>query len=183
MKTNTKTIVLVGVLSALAAVLMLFPKFPILPAFPWLDVDFSDVPALLASVSVSPLVGVLVVLIKNLLHLLLGSSTGGIGELSNFICGAALVLTCGVTTKYMFRKTVNKIKLPFTLLIATLAQLVAAILGNYFLMIPLYGIQATANQYIIGGVIPFNLIKDALVCVVFYVVYVFVYPKIQKRLY
>ncbi len=183
MKTNTKTIVLVGVLSALAYVLMIFPKIPgIIPAFPWLDVDFSDVPALLASVAVSPLAGVLVVLIKNLIHLTM-TSTGGVGELSNFICGAALVLTCGITTKYMFCKTVNKIKLPFTLFLATLAQLVAAILGNYFLMIPLYGIQATAHEYIIGGVIPFNLIKDVLVCVVFYLIYVLVYPKIQKRMY
>ena len=182
MKTNTKTIVLVGVLSALATILMIFPKFPILPAFPWLDVDFSDVPALLASVSVSPFVGVLVVLIKNLIHLTM-TSTGGVGEISNFICGTALVLTCGITTKSLFRKTVNKKKLLVTLPISCVAQVIAAILGNYYLMIPLYGIQATADQYIIGGVIPFNLIKDVLVCVVFYIIYVLIYPKIQKNLY
>ena len=74
----------------------------------------------------------------------------------------------------------NKYKLLITLPIASIAQVCAAILGNYFLMIPLYGIQATANAYIIGGVIPFNLIKDVLVCVVFYFIYVLVYPKIQK---
>jgi ribokinase len=63
MKTNTKTIVLVGVLAALSYVLMIFPKIPgIIPAFPWLDIDFSDVPALLAAVAVSPIAGVLVVL-------------------------------------------------------------------------------------------------------------------------
>lgn len=183
MKTNTKTIVLVGIFAALSYVLMFFPKVPgVIPAAPWLDIDFSDVPALLASVGVSPLAGVLVVAIKNILHLT-ASSTGGVGELSNFICGAALVLTCGLTTKYMFRKTVNKIKLPFMLIISVAAQLIAAILGNYFLMIPLYGIQAAAGEYILGAVIPFNLIKDVLVCVVFYLIYVLVYPKIQKRLY
>lgn len=182
MKTNTKTIVLVGVLSALATVLMIFPKFPILPAFPWLDVDFSDVPALLASVSISPFVGVLVVLIKNLIHLTM-TSTGGVGEISNFICGTALVLTCGIATKYLFRRTANRKKLLATLPVACVAQVIAAILGNYYLMIPLYGIQATANEYIISGVIPFNIIKDILVCVVFYFIYVLVYPKIQKNLY
>ena len=182
LKPNTKTIVLIGVLSALAAVLMIFPKFPILPTFPWLDVDFSDVPALLASVGISPIAGVLVVLIKNLIHLTM-TSTGGVGELSNFICGTALVLTCGLTTKYMLKKAVNKKKLLLTLPISIVAQLVAAILGNLYLMIPLYGIEAGAREYIIGGVIPFNFIKDVLVCVVFYIIYVLVYPKIQKRLY
>ena len=183
MKTNTKTIVLVGVLAALSYVLMIFPKIPgIIPAFPWLDIDFSDVPALLASVAVSPIAGVLVVLIKNVLHLTV-TSTGAVGELSNFICGASLVLTCGLTTKYLFKNMLNKYKLLITLPIASIAQVCAAILGNYFLMIPLYGIQATANAYIIGGVIPFNLIKDVLVCVVFYFIYVLVYPKIQKRMY
>lgn len=183
MKTNTKTMVLVGVLSALSYVLMIFPKIPgIIPAAPWLDIDFSDVPALLAAVGVSPVAGVLVVAIKNILHLTV-TSTGAVGELSNFICGASLVLTCGITTKYLFKKTVNKVKLLVTLPIACIAQIIAAILGNFYLMIPLYGIQATAKEYILGGVIPFNIIKDVLVCVVFYLIYVLVYPKIQKRLY
>ncbi len=180
---DTKTIVLVGVLSALSYVLMLFPKIPgVIAAFPWLDIDFSDVPALLASVGVSPVAGVLVVAIKNILHLTV-TSTGAVGELSNFICGAALVLTCGLTTKYLFKKMLNRIKLLITLPIACVAQVIAAILGNYYLMIPLYGIQAGAKEYIIGGVIPFNLIKDVAVCAVFYLIYILVYPKIQKRLY
>lgn len=180
---DIKTIVLIGVLSALSYVLMIFPKIPgIIPAFPFLDIDFSDVPALLASVAASPVAGVIVVLIKNILHLTV-TSTGGVGELSNFICGAALVFTCGITTKYMFRKIQNKFKLPITLIIATTAQLIAAVLGNYFLMIPLYNIQAIAKVYILTGVLPFNLIKDIFVCVIFYFVYVLVYPKIQKRLF
>lgn len=183
MKLHTKTIVLVGVLSALSYVLMIFPKIPgVIPTFPWLDIDFSDMPALLASVAVSPIAGVLVVAIKNILHLTV-TSTGGVGELSNFICGAALVLTCGITTRYLMKRTVNRIKLLVTLPLACAAQVFAAILGNMYLMIPLYGIQATAKEYILGGVIPFNIIKDILVCTVFYLVYVLVYPKIQKRLY
>lgn len=180
---DTKTIVLVGVLAALSYVLMLFPKIPgIIAAAPWLDIDFSDAPALLAAVGVSPVAGVLVVGIKNILHLTV-TSTGGVGELSNFICGAALVFTCGLATKGLMKKTLNRIKLLVTLPIACIAQVIAAILGNYYLMIPLYGIQATAKSYILGAVIPFNIIKDIFVCVVFYLVYVLVYPKIQKRLY
>ena len=182
LKPNTKTIVLIGVLSALSFGLMIFPHFPIIPAYSFLDVDFSDVPALLGAVAVHPVAGLLIVLIKNILHLPI-SSTGFVGELSNFICGATLVLSTGLFTRCLMKNTPYKKKLLFVLPVASLFQLVAAILGNYFLMIPLFNIQAMAKAYILGGVIPFNLIKDALVCVVFYFVYTLVYPKIQKRLY
>lgn len=181
MKTNTKTLVLTAVLSALAAVLSFFPKLPgIIPIAPWLDIDFADVPALFAAVAVSPYSGVATVLIKNLLHLLMGSTTGGVGELSNFLCGTALVLSCGLTTKYMLKNTLYKKKLPLTLAISVAAQLVVSLFSNYFLMIPLYGsnLPTDVKTYIISAVIPFNIIKDVLVCVVFYAVFVLVFPKI-----
>ncbi len=186
MKTNTKTLVLTAVLSALAAVLSFFPKLPgIIPVAPWLDIDFADVPALFAAVAVSPSAGGMVVLIKNLLHFLMGSSTGGVGELSNFLCGTSLVLCCGLTTKYMLKNTLYKKKLPLTLALATVAQLIVSVLTNYYLMVPLYGskLPTDVKTYIISGVLPFNIIKDVLVCIAFYAVFVLVFPKIQKRMY
>lgn len=183
MKTNTKFISYIGILAALSFVLMIFPKIPgIIPAAPWLDIDFSDVPALLASVTISPLAAVLIVALKNILHLAV-SSTGGVGEISNFICGAALAFTAGIFAKHAMKKTLNKKKLLVALPVASVAQIIAAIAGNYFLMIPLYGIEAAAGEYILGAVLPFNIIKDVLVCVVFYAIYVLLYPKIQKRMY
>lgn len=46
-----------------------------------------------------PACGVLVCLIKNLLHLTI-SSTGGVGELSNFILGVSFVLPAGLIYKH-----------------------------------------------------------------------------------
>ena len=124
----------------------------------------------------------MVVAVKNILHLTV-STTGGVGEISNFICGAALVFTAGILVKIIMKNHLNKIKLLVVLPLSCIAQLIAAIASNYFLMIPLYGIQSAAGEYILGAVIPFNLIKDALVCIAFYIIYVLVYPKIQKRMY
>ena len=182
MKFNTKTVVLVSVLSAMAVVLMMFPKFSLIPAFPFLEVDFSDVPALFASVAISPLAGLLVVLIKNLIHFLTASSTGGVGELSNVICGAARVVTAGLASRLLLRAWPVTKKLPLALLLAAAAQIVAALLGNYFLMIPLYHIQSMASEYILGGVLPFNLAKDAIVCVTFYLLFRLLYPRVGKLL-
>ena len=96
MNLKLKTIVYVGILSAVATVLMIFPHFPIFPApADFLDVDFSDVPALLASVTINPVAGVIVVLIKNLFHLL-QTKTFAVGELSNLILGSVYALSVGV---------------------------------------------------------------------------------------
>ena len=69
MKLNTKIIVYIGLLAAIATVLMFFPHFPVLSAVPFLKVDFADVPALLASVTISPIFGIVIEFIKNLFHL------------------------------------------------------------------------------------------------------------------
>lgn len=54
MKNNVRKITIVGVLSALSVVLMIFPKFSLIPAFPFLEVDFSDVISLFAAACLSP---------------------------------------------------------------------------------------------------------------------------------
>ena len=47
-----------------------------------------------------PLAGVMITLIRNVIHILFGSS-GGIGELSNFLLSASFVLTAGLIYKKM----------------------------------------------------------------------------------
>lgn len=100
-KITTRTITSVAILSAVSAVLM-FLEFsvPLVPAF--LKFDFSDFPALLASFAISPVAGVIVELIKNVLHLPF-SHTAGVGELANFLVGSALVLPAGLV--YHFVRT------------------------------------------------------------------------------
>lgn len=92
-------LVITATFSALAAILML-PMFEIVLPFmpPYIKFDFSDFPALFAGFTAGPLWGVLVCLIKNLIHIPLGS-TGGIGEIANFVIGAVYVLTAALVYK------------------------------------------------------------------------------------
>lgn len=89
----------IGILSAVAAVLMYFPvlKFPFMPSF--LTLDFAEFPALLSSFAMGPTSGVLVCLLKNLIHLPT-SSTGFVGELSNFLLGCFFVIPAGLLYKH-----------------------------------------------------------------------------------
>lgn len=91
-----------AMLSALAFVLMFFDfSIPMLiPGF--VKMDLSELPALIGTFALGPVCGVCVCLIKNLLHLTI-SSTGGIGEVCNFLLGAAFVLPAGFI--YQHKKT------------------------------------------------------------------------------
>ena len=78
-------------LMAVISFIIMFLEMP-LPIFPeFLKVDLSDLPALITGLALGPVAGILVELLKNVLHLL-RTSTGGVGELANFLVGAALIL-------------------------------------------------------------------------------------------
>ena len=96
-KSNIAKMAIVGVLSAIAYLLM-FMEFsvPLMPVF--IKMDLSDFPALIGSLAVGPAGGIIIALIKNLLHLTV-TSTGGVGELSNFILNAVFILPAGLLYK------------------------------------------------------------------------------------
>lgn len=122
----------IAMLSAVAFALQFleFP-IPIMPAF--IKLDFSDLPELLAAFTYGPLAGVAVAGIKNLIHLPLSSSMY-VGELSNFLLGAALSVTAG--TVYKKHKTKRG-----ALTAAVLSAVVMGLISvpvNYWVIYPLY---------------------------------------------
>lgn len=131
-KVNTRKLAVTAILGAAASALM-FVAFsvPFMPSF--IQVDVSELPALIAAFSMGPLSGVGVCLIKNLVHLL-ATTTGGVGELSNFLLGAAFVLPAGLV--YKFQK--NRMGAFLGALIGAVAMAVASLPVNYFITYPVY---------------------------------------------
>lgn len=139
-----------AMLSAIAFVLM-FLEFPI-PALipPFIKMDFSDLPALLGAFALGPVYGVVIELVKNLLHILIkGTSSAGIGELFNFICGAVFAFVAGII--YLWRKPKSDSNLTkqeirhkgrlaaiLSSLLGALAMAVVSVPLNYFLVYPAY---------------------------------------------
>nr|MCR4874656.1 ECF transporter S component [Clostridia bacterium] len=96
---RTRYLTLVAIFSAISFGLM-FLDFAIPAVIPsFVKMDFSELPALIASFALGPSAGVLVCLIKNLIHLSI-TTTSGVGELANFLIGAALVFPAGMIYKY-----------------------------------------------------------------------------------
>lgn len=169
-----------GVLAAMSAILYVFPKIKWFPPFHFLEIDFADVPALIVSCLISPIVGGTVVLIRNSIHLLI-SSTGMVGELSNFIISGTYVIFAGVMFKVLKKQQYLSLPRLFAAMsLSTIVQVVAAILCNKYIMIPMYGIQGDPAEYIMMAVVPFNLIKTLVSAIVFIIIYKALIPKIRR---
>lgn len=94
---SIRKITVTAIMSAISAVLMFLEfSIPIVPSF--LKFDFSDLPAVITSFALGPVWGVIVELLKNVIHLPV-SGTSGVGELANFIIGALLVFPAGLIYK------------------------------------------------------------------------------------
>lgn len=177
----------VGILAAMATVLM-FLEFPLPFLAPeFYKLDFSEVPVLIGSFALGPLSGVLIELLKNLLKFLItGSSTAGVGELSNFLTGCVFILPAALF--YRVKKT-RRGALLGLLLGGALFVAVGAV-ANYFVLIPLYsrlyGLPLDAivgmgnaihpaitdlRMLVLLAVVPFNLVKAVLDAVITFFLY------------
>ena len=130
---NVRYMTVTAMLSAVAFALMFFEfSIPFLvPSF--IQMDLSELPALIGAFAMGPWYGVIICLIKNLIHLLI-TTTGGVGELSNFILGAAFVLPARLI--YQRKKTKKNAVIGSVLGAAFMALLSVA--SNYFIVYPVY---------------------------------------------
>lgn len=131
-RVNVRYLTVTAMLSAVAYILMFLDfSVPFMPAF--IKMDLSELPALIGSFAMGPVCGIVVCLIKNVLHLFI-TTTGGVGELSNFILGVAFVLPAGLI--YRHKKSRK------SALIGSLAGAVVmgvfSIISNYYLVYPVY---------------------------------------------
>ncbi len=133
MNKKLKNLLIIAMFSAVAFVLQFF-EFP-LPMLipPFIKMDFSDLPELLATFMLGSPAGICVCLIKNLLHLI-DSSSGGVGELSNFLLGAVLC----VVSDICYRRKRTKRGALIAMLIGSLAMGAASLPLNCFIVYPVY---------------------------------------------
>ena len=108
-----------------------FPLPMLIPGF--VKMDFSELPALVAAFVISPLAGGAVCLLKNVIHLFF-TTTGGIGEVCNFLLGAMMVLPAGFIYKY--KKT--RAGAAIACLVGCLVMALSSILINYYISYPVY---------------------------------------------
>ena len=186
-KLSVRTMASVAMLAAVSFVLMLFDfSVPFMPGF--IKMDFSELPALIGSFALGPVAGVMVCFVKNLLHLFV-TSTGGVGELSNFVLGAVFVSVAGV----IYKKNKTRKGAFIGALAGALSMAVISVFSNYYIVYPVYtafmpmeGIIAAYNaiysginslwQALIIFNMPFTFVKGLASTLVTLAVYKYISP-------
>ncbi len=156
---SAKRLALTAVFVALSYVVS-FLEIPIFPVAPFLKLDFGNVFILLISFLLGPIEGIVVCALKECLRML-GSSSGGVGELANMLVTATYILVPSVV--YRFHKGL-KVVIP-ALCAACLLGTGMALISNRFINFPLYmgGGAKAAFWDLFWIIVAFNLIKTVLV--------------------
>ena len=168
---STRNLTRLSLLSVIAFLLM-YVEFPLaFIAPPFIKIDLSDMPALIGGFAMGPVAGITIELVKCIL-----TTTGWVGELSNFIVGALFV---GLSAKFYSRHRTYRGAV-VGLLMGVIGMTLVATLSNYFVVFPLYGkimpMEAIINMgravtprvkslwdLMVYCIVPFNLVKGLIV--------------------
>ncbi|MDE6374044.1 MAG: ECF transporter S component [Clostridia bacterium] len=190
-------VAVIAMFATLAGVLYAF-GFPIAAAFPsWLELNFSDIPALIGTFALGPVSGAIIVFVKILIKLIIkGTSTVFVGELADLLIGAAFVVPSGLIYKKMrtFKGAL------ISMAVGMICSTVMSLLANWLVLVPFYrqlffqgswaplvGTMQTLfgegctektfyTFYIWCSVLPFNLMR----CIIAIVVTLPVYKHISR---
>ncbi len=193
---TTKNITVAATMTAISFVLYMFVKFPIPFLFPqFLDVQFSELPAILTGFMLGPVWGCVVITLKCLLKLPF-TSTAGVGELGDFLMGIAFVLPAAL----LYKKHRTKKGALIALLVGTLSEIAIALLVNGVLLIPFYAKafgwdavvgmmtelfphisrQTIYRYYLPLSVLPFNLLRLSICSLITFFVYKHLHKLINR---
>lgn len=187
---STRKVAVIGVFSAIAAILMLF-DFSVPFAPPFYKMDFSELPALIGTFAYGPVAGVMIELCKTVLKLMMkGTTTAFVGDLANFSIGCSFLLPASFL--YMLKKT--KENAIIGCIAGTFVMSVFGTAFNAVYLLPkfaqLYGMPLDAiigmgssinpaihdvKSFVIMAVAPLNLLKGVVVSVIT----LFVYKKLS----
>lgn len=161
---SSKKLARAGALSAIAFILQVIGSAMGLKVGGFLEIEFSDFPAIIGALALGPVWGVMIEFIKNLLHLSI-SSTGFVGELANFIVNGVFVFVIGA----LYKANKTKKGAVISLIVGTIVMTVIAMGTNLYIMLPLYMKTApfmVKLNLVLSTITPFNLVRGAVLSVI-----------------
>lgn len=194
----TRKIAVIGIFSAIAAILHIL-KFSvpfIAPAF--YEMDLSEIPVVIGALAYGPVAGVMIEFCKIVLKLLMtGTTTAFVGDLANFVVGCSFVLPASII--YYYRK--SKKSAIIGCVTATVTITVFATIFNAVYLIPTFakmfmgsdinviiGMGNAVNSAIdsvwslaILAVAPFNFLKGVITSLIVLLVYKKLSPVLKKQ--
>ena len=180
----------IAILAAAASILFLIE----IPIVAFYKLDLSNIPVLLGAFSMGPVPGVIILALKSAIGLL-HSSSAGVGELADFVMGAALVVPAAV----IYHRNKNRKNAIIGMAIGTVCMVIVGVLMNKWVMLPFYmgafhmdmdgiikaaGVAGVDSEWklllLVTG--PFNLLKGVVLCVVTALIYKPLSPILHDRI-
>lgn len=179
---HARAVTMTAMLAAVSYILA-FVEFPVPLSPAFARMDLSDFPALIGAFAFGPVSGIMIELVKNGLQLL-STSTGGVGELANFLIGASFVWAAG----FIYRSHKTKKTAWVSCITGSFIMGIAAAAANYFILLPMFEVFMPLDQVIASfgafipfirtkldvvlfNVLPFNVLKGLVIGIFTMVVY------------
>ena len=163
---STKRIATTALFCAVAAIATLFLEFPILPGVTFLKYDPSAIVALVAGFAFGPSTGALVSILPYLVHL--ATQSGVYGAFMAIIATISLVLPASI----VYQRNTSFRGAIIGMAIGAVVCLATVIIAN-IIVTPLY--MGAPRETVIGMIVPvllpFNVLKIAINCVITALVY------------
>ena len=183
------TMTRIAILAAAASILFLLE----IPIVAFYKLDLSNIPVMLGAFSMGTVPGLIILGLKSLIGLL-HSSSAGVGELADFIMGAALLIPASM----IYHRNKTRKNALIGMVIGTICTAVVGVLVNKFIMLPFYmgafhmDMEAIISFANVGGVDtewkllllitgPFNLLKGAVLSAVTFLIYKPLSPILHSR--
>ena len=167
MKSHTKYITFLSLLSTLAFISVSFIRLPLIPSAPFLKFDIRDAIILIGGILYDPFAAVIVAFIAGLMQfLLLSDGSGIVGFLMNFISTVSFV--CPASFIYKFGK--NYKSLVIGLILGCALMTVNMLLWNYIITPLFMGVPREAVKAMLLPVfLPFNILKGLINSVITFI--------------
>lgn len=192
---STHYISYTGIFAAMAGVLMLI-EIPLFFAPGFYKLDLSEIPVLICTFYLGPVAGVVAELLKVVIKLLLkGTTTAFVGDFANFVVGCSMVLPASI----IYHAKPGKKSAIIGLVVGTIIMTIFGSLFNAVYLLPkfseLYGMPLDAivgmgskvngainsvSTLVLFAVVPFNLLKGAVVSAVTVLLYKRISPILHK---
>ncbi|MEJ6348385.1 ECF transporter S component [Holzapfeliella sp. He02] len=181
---SLQKVIILALFGAVSLILMQF-EFPIIPAFPYLKFDFSDIMVVIGGALFGPVGAILTAVIKVVLNFILfgGNVISLIGMSSSLLASLAFTLPLIMTLKK--QNTIGWIK---SGVLSVLSLTVFLSLGNLLIFTPLYinllnfQLGTSLLTYVLTVVVPFNLLKGVILTITSVIVYQLVIPRLKRML-
>lgn len=192
---STHYISYTGIFAAMAGVFMLI-EIPLFFAPGFYKLDLSEIPVLICTFYLGPVAGVVAELLKVVIKLLLkGTTTAFVGDFANFVVGCSMVLPASI----IYHAKPGKKSAIIGLVVGTIIMTIFGSLFNAVYLLPkfseLYGMPLDAivgmgskvngainsvSTLVLFAVVPFNLLKGAVVSAVTVLLYKRISPILHK---